>query len=85
MTEDVPNRMDVGKTAAFPSEQVCSLSPIEIVIFYSKDDLMTGYILTAADPWRVSASLPKINSTSTVEVFSRIVRRKRSAIPKWKS
>ena len=65
MTEDVPSRIDVGKTAASPSEQLLSLSPIEIVMFDSKDNLMTGDILTAADPWRVCASLPKIDSIST--------------------
>ena len=57
VTADVPDRIEIGLQPDLTVEQLVPLSPVQILIYDSNNNQMTGDILTANDPWRVCASL----------------------------
>ena len=67
VTADVPARIEVAQQPDSPTTQMLPLSPIRIVMYDSNDNVMTGDILTANDPWRVCASLPIAGVTTGMQ------------------
>jgi len=57
VTADVPDRIEIGKQPAITAQQLTPLTPIQILMYDSNNNQMTGDILTANDPWRVCVSL----------------------------
>ena len=69
VSDDVPDRIEVGTQPEEVNPQLLPLAPVEIIIFDTNDNQMDGNIITSSDPWRVCASLVNENG---VKVGSKI-------------
>ena len=56
VSDDVPDRIEVGTQPEPVNPQLLPLAPVEIIIFDTNNNQMDGNIITASDPWRVCAS-----------------------------